>query len=145
MHQSQRYSKSLFEIRPKIFCFGWKENLKLWSRDAVGCVRASLIGGNHCLLWLSLTEPAFCGISLSSWKRCYSGGTEWYYVLTQESYLYINHSNFTHVNEAVSVLCDLLQSCNRKASFPWHLRGNATDNSMLHVCLPLFAWRCVKI
>lgn len=30
----------------------------------MGCVKASFIAENHCLLWISLIEMAFFGISL---------------------------------------------------------------------------------
>lgn len=79
-----------------------------------------------------LCQAAFFGqLTFLSCKRCYSSGNTWDYVFTQESYLYINYSNFTHVNKTVILWCDLLWSCNRKAPFPWHLGGNGTGNFML--------------
>lgn len=128
-YQSQQYSKSLFEIRPEIFYLCWTQKPKTIKPSCCGLCESQFYSTKPLPSVDFSDRNCFFGISLFSGKRRYSGGTEWYYILTQKSYLYINYSNFTHVNEAVILLYDLLQSCNRKVSCLWHLCGNGTDNS----------------
>lgn len=96
MYQSQQCSKSLSEIRPEIFHLCWMEKPTTIKPSRCGL----------CQSWFDSMKPLssvdfsdrngfFFSISLFSWKRRYSGGTEWYYVLTQKSYLNINYNNFT--------------------------------------------------